>query len=44
VTPTRAQTETHIGEGVTTFVLVLLLFFCLTGSIAAADWTDGWAS
>ena len=41
MTQPRAQTETDIGEGVTTFVLVLLLFFCLTGSIAAADWTDG---
>jgi len=41
VTQTRTQTETTISEGAATFVLVLLLFFCLTGSIAAADWTDG---
>ncbi len=38
---TRAQTDNKIGEGVGTFVLLLLLFFCLTGSITAADWTDG---
>jgi transglutaminase-like putative cysteine protease len=41
VTPTRAIKETGISEGVTTFGLILLLFFCLAGSIAAADWTDG---
>ncbi|MEW5718134.1 MAG: transglutaminase domain-containing protein, partial [Chloroflexota bacterium] len=41
MTQTRAQTENKIGEGIGTFVLLLLLFFCLTGSITAADWTDG---
>ena len=41
MTQNVSHEEIKIGEGVTTFVLLLLLFFCLTGSIAAADWTDG---
>jgi len=36
-----ARTETDVNEGVTTFVLLLLVLSSLTGSIAAAEWTDG---
>ena len=39
--PTSSREEIKVGEGLTTFVLLLLLFFSLTGSIATADWTDG---
>jgi transglutaminase-like putative cysteine protease len=41
VTHTLARDEIKISEGVTTFVLLVMLFFSLTGSIAAAEWTDG---
>jgi len=37
----QARGDAEPGQGVTTFVLLLLLFFSLTGSIAAAEWTDG---
>lgn len=35
------RAETEVGEGVTTFVLLFLVLFSLTGSLAAAEWTDG---
>jgi len=43
------RAENHLGEGPLVFLLLLLLFGGVTGSIAAAEWTDGlhiltWAS
>jgi len=41
VSQSRSRGETGPGEGVLTFVLLLLLLLSLTGSIAAAEWTEG---
>ncbi|MCI0478650.1 MAG: hypothetical protein L0Y55_20605, partial [Anaerolineales bacterium] len=41
MTQALPREEIDLGEGVTTFVLLLLLLLSLTGSIAAAEWTEG---
>ncbi len=41
LTPVPSRPETKIGEGISTALFLLLLLFSLTGSIAAANWTDG---
>lgn len=38
---TESREETRQSEGVLTLVLLALLFVSLTGSIMAAEWTDG---
>ena len=37
----QAQQKLKVGEGVSTFFLLTLLLFSVTGSIDAANWSDG---
>jgi transglutaminase-like putative cysteine protease len=39
-TPVLAQEPTRVSEGVSTAILLSLLILSVTGSIAAAEWTD----